>query len=290
MLHIVKNKKALLLLGLVLVACSGGKIDTPPFRFDDVPIGNCGNLVLHKIASDGKEALIIQLQEDNKNGIFFNTEGEKTYDVTKGGNANITHRTFDEKVTSGYFCKSVPPSSPKVTNEWFGEGKLTVKNKITLDDDDGIPAKEEDLNKDGNLKNDDTDGDGYPNYIDTDDDGDGLTTKAEDLNKDNNPKNDDTDGDGIPNYLDNDDDNDGVLSIRESKTKDADNDKILDYLDPDTKLIIPAPSPATNVYQRNYRMEFKFSTLSLSNGYNTINHNDGYLFGIKEGSFTSSEK
>ena len=37
-------------------------------------------------------------------------------------------------------------------------------------------TEEEDLNGDGDPSNDDTDGDGIPNYKDPDDDGDGIPT------------------------------------------------------------------------------------------------------------------
>jgi len=46
----------------------------------------------------------------------------------------------------------------------------------------------------------------------TDTDGDGLYDIFEDVNNDNNLANDDTDGDGIPNYLDLDDDGDGYAT------------------------------------------------------------------------------
>ena len=60
------------------------------------------------------------------------------------------------------------------------------------------------MDNDGNVKNDDTDGDTIPNYLDADDDNDGVLTKNEDANGDGDPTNDDTDGDGIPDYLDTD--------------------------------------------------------------------------------------
>ncbi len=69
------------------------------------------------------------------------------------------------------------------------------------DDDDNIPTVAEDPDNDGDPTNDDTDGDGIPNYLDADDDGDGIPTAAEDANGDGNPLNDDTDGDGIADYL-----------------------------------------------------------------------------------------
>jgi hypothetical protein len=62
-------------------------------------------------------------------------------------------------------------------------------------DNDGILSIAEDIDGDGNVKNDDTDNDGIPNYVDTDDDGDGILTKNESLT-------DDDDNDGTPNYLD----------------------------------------------------------------------------------------
>ncbi len=74
-------------------------------------------------------------------------------------------------------------------------------NKVDSDNDT-VNNYDEDLNKNNDLTDDDTDGDGIPNAYDTDDDGDGTLTKDEDSNGDGNPLNDDTDGDGIPDYLD----------------------------------------------------------------------------------------
>lgn len=71
-------------------------------------------------------------------------------------------------------------------------------------DNDGVASRYEDVDGDGVLQNDDTDGDNLPDYFDIDDDGDGIKTIEEDTNEDGNPRNDDTDNDGIPNYLDSD--------------------------------------------------------------------------------------
>ncbi|WP_308993939.1 hypothetical protein QLS71_001195 [Mariniflexile litorale] len=79
-------------------------------------------------------------------------------------------------------------------------------------DGDGVPSYLEDLNNDGEFyvnyedltdtTDDDTNGNGYANYIDADDDGDGISTINEDINNDGDPTNDDSNGNGIPNYLD----------------------------------------------------------------------------------------
>ena len=71
-------------------------------------------------------------------------------------------------------------------------------------DEDGILSMYEDVNNNGDFKDDDTDGDEVPNYKDADDDGDGTLTIDEDIDGDGDPTNDDTDSDGIPNYLDSD--------------------------------------------------------------------------------------
>ncbi|QLE00363.1 FKBP-type peptidyl-prolyl cis-trans isomerase [Galbibacter sp. BG1] len=66
---------------------------------------------------------------------------------------------------------------------------------------DGIPSHMEDVDGNGDPRDDDTDEDGIPNYFDADDDGDGILTEFEyDVDGDGIP--DDSDGDGVPDYLD----------------------------------------------------------------------------------------
>ncbi|AUC80835.1 Calx-beta domain-containing protein [Lacinutrix sp. Bg11-31] len=108
----------------------------------------------------------------------------------------------------------------------------------------------------------DTDGDGIPNWLDTDDDNDGVDTINEDYGDvdvsdgdvdstgNDDPTDNDTDGDGIPDYLDDDDDNDGILTIDENAdsnedgigfggdAQDSDGDGLPDYLEFDNGTII----------------------------------------------------
>ncbi len=92
----------------------------------------------------------------------------------------------------------IPLSSPLVF-------KIDLHFSVSADhDEDTIISNNEDLDGDGDVTNDDTDGDSLPNYVDSDDDNDGILTKDEDANGDGDPTNDDTDEDGIPDYLDKD--------------------------------------------------------------------------------------
>ncbi len=82
------------------------------------------------------------------------------------------------------------------------------KDKDGLDDGfEGVLVIDKDVNDKFNDPYSDlpnTDGDEESNYRDTDDDDDGIETRDEDLNGDGDYTNDDADGDGIPDYLDSD--------------------------------------------------------------------------------------
>ncbi len=57
---------------------------------------------------------------------------------------------------------------------------LTLVSKLSRDHDgDGIPSIYEDLNGNGDYFDDDTDGDGVPDFMDVDDDADGFLTRDE---------------------------------------------------------------------------------------------------------------
>lgn len=112
---------------------------------------------------------------------------------------------------SGLAYFSSPPSTdiPRYASLIF---KFDLVQTFESDfDNDGVPSHLEDVSnpKDGEFfvepdnqeNDDDTDNDGFPDYVDPDDDGDGVLTIDEDLNNDGDPTND-IGKNGIPNYLD----------------------------------------------------------------------------------------
>ncbi len=251
------KKIFIFLIAINIISCDDGNVDIPEFDFSNSVINNCGDLVLFKI--NGNETLVIELNQSNTDGVFFLTDWDET-EFTLGSDA-ITYRTFDNAPTSSYFCQNIPPTTPSITNEWIGSGKLIVDTLMTEDDQDGVEELDVILN---------TDGDDFADYIDWDDDQDGVLTKDESPDGDDDPTNDDTDSDGIPNYLDNDDDGDGVLTINESLTEDLDNDGIFDYLDSDTITVNMPRPPSANIYSEIYDTTFTIELLKLTN----INGND----------------
>jgi isopenicillin-N N-acyltransferase like protein len=97
-------------------------------------------------------------------------------------------------------------------------------------DGDGIPNymdsdADGDSIDDADEGTDDPDGDSIPNYLDLDSDADGIADETE--------GNIDSDGDGIPDFLDTDSDNDGIPDAEEG-TADPDGDGMPNYLDLDS--------------------------------------------------------
>ncbi len=121
---------------------------------------------------------------------------------------------------------------------------ISIADNSAVDTDlDDVSNALEDLNNNGDLTDDDTDGDTIPNYLDTDDDGDTVPTAVEIVGSGAGPSTNsytyiDTDGNNVENYLDNDDDGDGVLTEDEDYdqdgsplNEDTNTNNIPDYLD-----------------------------------------------------------
>ena len=258
-----------------------GNFDVPEFTFTGSPT-KCGDLVLYKV--NGIETLSLELSQAD-NFLTIVREEPVSIALSEDGSNTIIYRAFDANVTgASYFCLDVPPSEPKVLNEWKGSGTLLVTTSLTFDDEDNVDEEVDD-----SL---DTDNDATPNYKDRDDDGDGILTSNEDPDGDGDPTNDDTDGDGIANYLDDDDDGDGVKTIDESVDEDSnpdnddsDGDEIPNYLDADDAIISNTPLPnIENIYNELYFSEFTITNLELSN----TNGNDIRRDTFDFGSFTET--
>ncbi|WP_117880342.1 hypothetical protein [Aureibaculum luteum] len=264
---------------LILVwSCDDGSIDIPEFDFSSTDIETCGEIVLFKINEN--ETFVIELDSDLDDDETFLTYkwDEETFTVSGSGTNSITYRTMSEAPTSSYFCQNIPPTSPTVTQEWTGTGTVLVNTVFSEDDNDGVDETDDLLL--------DTDGDGIPNYRDSDDDGDDITTKNEDIDGDGDPTNDDTDGDGIPNYLDANDDGDSVDTINESTTLDANGNGIVDYLDPDTSSTITEQRNIQNSYVETYETAVTITPLKLVNENGDPINYDTYEFGTIETSKT----
>ncbi|MGB5204371.1 MAG: gliding motility-associated C-terminal domain-containing protein, partial [Eudoraea sp.] len=159
------------------------------------------------------------LVPDNNEGNDFNFDGipDQTFTGTD---------TDEDGLDDGYEGSDL--NDPFLVNDEITDpatdlpdtdGTEDVNYRDLDDDGDGLDTPDEDANEDGDPTNDDTSGNGTPDYLDPD------TT-----NTDPDP---DTDGDGVKDSTDLDDDNDGLLDTEEDPNLDTDDNPLTNPLDSD---------------------------------------------------------
>lgn len=285
-----------LFFSFIFYSCDDGNIITTTFDFDDeTDLSLCSEddlNVLYFIDSETNEAISFEFSLDDFDGTFLgdnNVELEEI-EIEIDATNKVTYRRLNSGTSgSDYYCQQIPPSSPQVIEEFISTtgGTATLQIRIQeQDDDDGVPAELEDINNNGNLFDDDSDGDGIPDFLDTDDDNDNVLTRIEadfEVDENDNPipgeyVNTDEDFENendlpnLPNYLDNDDDADGVLTINEdlnvcidpenpllNPNDDTNADGLPNYLNPDA-----TDSEIVNVVKSN-KVTRVFLTLVVFN-------------------------
>ncbi len=298
----MKKLFSFLFLIVLFSSCDDGDIIITSFEFNDIDLQLCQG-------AKENEFVFFKINESNNEAISYNFISEIFSDTIptaspiliqlNDGTNDLIYRTFNTPVTATYYCSNIPSSDISIIEELVGStGTAEIINEIiTEDDNDGIPAEEEDLNGDGNVENDDTDMDGIPNYKDQDDDNDNILTSVELQNgipNDDNPR--DTDENGIPDYLQEDDDGDGILTRNEDADQngnprdDRDDSNNLFYLDsniqPPTVTVEPI---LDNTIQTTFRVTVNVSNLIL-NG-DVDNFQDGeFNFGFKDNTIPKTTK
>ncbi|PNQ72296.1 hypothetical protein C1T31_12135 [Hanstruepera neustonica] len=288
---------ALFLLVLSVVSCDDGDIITVELDFDDTLL-TCGELVFYNIKEEPYESLSLKITspettlesliEVDDNGELISTQ--EVFEIN-GSTNQFNYRSYSGD-PSNLFCNDVPPSNVLITQDMNStSGTAIIDISLIEDDNDGIPAELEDINGNGDLTDDDTDGDGLPNYIDVDDDGDNVLTSAEidsdNIDGDDNPLTNplDTDGDGTPNHLDTDDDDDGVNTIDEENVTQDNNPAndftdpaIADYLNPDVSSFVAATAYRAHTIRQEFTIE-----ITVDASFPTLNY-DSLNFGTLEDS------
>jgi len=270
---------ALSILCFSLFTCDDGDIITSELEFDDT-FRACGDLVIYK--TNPSQSLTLQItgsdfvmddliaygeHPDNPNRLQLNNTEYNQNDVQ--GNHSFRYRSYASS-TEGIFCNDVPPDNIQITEDYTSSGDFTFFVTLIEDDNDGIPAYLEDLNGNGDLNDDDTDGDGIPNYMDIDDDGDNVLTTSEGVTFEEGmtlaeleANALDTDGDGIPNYRDADDDGDGTNTIDEENVT-QDNNPTNDVTNPDAGPDYLNDEVSTSVVATAYRIHTVYDTFVIT--------------------------
>ena len=266
-------KRVLLLFSIALLtSCNDGDIFVSELDFPQTLEYCTGSddLIIYTIKDSPYESLSVRLPLSNETNLTsvgdFNTSLSSTN--------TFNYRTYNGD-PSNIFCNSLPPTSPEITgNSEATNGTVNFSTTLEEDDNDGIPANQEDDNIDGDddpsTNPTDTDGDGVPNYLDSDDDGDNVPT----VNEDPDPNGDgdlsdalDTDMDGIPNYLDTDDDNDGIITRYEDTNADLNptNDISDPTIGPDYLNSTVNSSTIIDEYNDHTKNQTYFCTIEIEN-------------------------
>jgi len=252
----------------LLASCDDGDVIVTDFNFVSNNLKTCGGIGSYTFYninnSFAAESISLVLET---NDILFIENGIKEY-ILNGTSYLVNYRKYDDDIDDDYFCSSIPPITPNVTNEYYGESGLVQLTTIVIkDDNDGIT---EDITSDL-----DSDNDGLLDYYDDDDDGDNVPTINElgpDFLEGISEFPLDTDGDLIPDYLDVDDDNDSVLTRYEDANGDLDptNDftvsNIPDYLNENTANNNTIDLYKIHTYQLTSDIELIINNLILVNG------------------------
>ncbi|MFC0604840.1 hypothetical protein [Winogradskyella pulchriflava] len=232
-----------------LTTCDDGDIISVDLEFDE-ELELCENFedsyILFDSREDPNEALILIFPRDGEpyENFFENDTPaseltelniEEDFDINET-TVRFIYRTYNRAIDASDICSVVPPSDLTIREDYeANSGTVYVSITIEDDDEDGVPNEYE--YGPGGIDNpQDTDGDGFPDYIDQDDDNDNVLTINElnDSDSDNDPNTNplNTDGDDKPNYLDDDDDGDGVLTrledIDENENPRSQNNIVLD--------------------------------------------------------------
>lgn len=236
------------------------------WRFTPTSFLNGFDVVLCDLSNDGSELFNISTYKEHLMTLFNLDPNVTTIDISHEGTVltddtinvilgdNLPENVYDININNG---------------TQFFPFTVALVNCENDGDADGLTNGEEDVNGNGDLNDDDTDGDGIPNYLDDDDDGDTVLTNIEIVFGRSNGTIAsraaflDTDSDGIPDHLDFDDDGDGVLTLDEDYNgngdptdDDVNTNGIPDYLDnaqlsvadisTNTNLFSVYPNPASN--------------------------------------------
>ncbi len=120
----MKKTFILLLTCLFFLSCDDGNRILTNFDFDsDSDLQLCKveeKNVLYIINNDPDEAIAFTFNDENFDGTYAEDEVSQSLIVELEGNNHLIYRTFESSLSSGsaYFCSGIPPTTPKVLQEY----------------------------------------------------------------------------------------------------------------------------------------------------------------------------
>ncbi|MBB4803264.1 hypothetical protein HNP37_003339 [Flavobacterium nitrogenifigens] len=127
----MKKYTALLLFALFLNGCDDGDLTVDTINFEDIEQSQaCGDAATSTLVYKLKtqEALLLQMPAGS-----FRNENDSTYtyniDSKGNGSYRVLYRAYDGTVATANICGTIPPSTPKITEEWIGtDGVIEIES------------------------------------------------------------------------------------------------------------------------------------------------------------------
>lgn len=135
----MKKLLAVLLFCTLLIGCNDGDIIVKNFNFDNSDLKTCGEIgdyVFYKENVQSFESLSLKLGVMDS---LYNVAETKTY-VLNGTNSFVNYRKYDDRLGNNYFCSSIPPTSPRITEEYRANSGAAVFI-VDFDYDREIPGE-----------------------------------------------------------------------------------------------------------------------------------------------------
>lgn len=123
-LRIMKKGFYLLLTAVLFINCSDGDLSQEVISFDSVSTQSCSNNgIIYKIKE--QEALLIQIPASAFTNEPTAVDSPTIIDINSTN--RVVYRFYNGAISSSMFCETIPPSSPKVNDEWIATaGKIYI--------------------------------------------------------------------------------------------------------------------------------------------------------------------
>ena len=135
----MRNFLAVLLIFTFLQSCNDGDIIVTNFDFDDVDLKTCGEVgdyVFYKENTQSFESLSLKLGVQDS---IYNEPVINTYQLSASTNF-VNYRRYDGRLGNNYFCRSIPPTSPIVLEDYMAVSGSAVVT-VTFEEDEEDPSE-----------------------------------------------------------------------------------------------------------------------------------------------------
>ena len=121
---IMKRVLGLLVFAVLLQGCDDGNLTQEEINFETATMQSCStNNIIYKLKE--KEALLVEIPETSFTAEPSLANTPTILDIDS--NNRVVYRFYDGKIASDNICETIPPATPRVTDQWNAtNGKIQI--------------------------------------------------------------------------------------------------------------------------------------------------------------------